>query len=213
MMNPLSLEENLLHDQLGKLSDLQPADRLQHSRNVACLSATLARLLDRNEAEIRKVYLGALLHDIGKQFISSDVLDKPGKLTEAEFERIQRHPWRGYVYLYAFVSDSTILNTVLYHHERWDGSGYPYGLARDQIPLEARICAVADVWDALISNRCYRSAWSALQASELLWAGAGSLFDPTIVLVFMKVIEDEYLISRPETKNMVLRKSARILSR
>jgi HD-GYP domain-containing protein (c-di-GMP phosphodiesterase class II) len=135
--------------------------------------------------------LGGLLHDIGKQFISNAILDKTGILTEAEFAEIQRHPWSGYQYLYRFVSDHHILHTVLYHHERWDGSGYPYGLKQEEIPLCARICGIADVYDALISQRGYRrSAWDQQQATELLWMGAGKLFDPKIMLLFLRMIEE-----------------------
>jgi len=215
-MIDLPIEESLLHERLGRLASLQPLDRLQHSRNVAGLSATLAGLMDCNEDQIRKMHLGGLLHDIGKQFIPGSVLDKPGKLTKEEFEQVQRHPWLGYVHLYRFVSDSIILNTVLYHHERWNGSGYPHGLVHDEIPLEARICAITDVWDALISNRCYRSAWSVLQATELIAAGAGSLFDPEIVFLFTQLVEDGCLVrnqqEKPINKALVLQKSTGIVA-
>ena len=93
------------------------------------------------------------MHDIGKQFISTSISDKAGSPTEAEYAEVQRHPWSGYQYLNRFVSDHNILQTVLYHHERWDGSGYPYGLKQEEIPLCARICGIADVYDALISER------------------------------------------------------------
>jgi HD-GYP domain-containing protein (c-di-GMP phosphodiesterase class II) len=192
-MLPISVEGNLLLNLLEKLADFQPADRLQHSQSVARLSATLARLMDRNDDEIHKVYMGGLLHDIGKQFVPENVLVKPDKLTDGERDQVERHPWRGYVYLNPFVSDPAILNTVLYHHERWNGSGYPYRLVGEEIPIEARICAVADVWDALVSDRCYRSAWNVLQASDLISAGAGSLFDPDIVPVLMELIKEGYL--------------------
>lgn len=214
-MFPVSVDENLLHDLLGKLAGYQLADQLRHSQNVAQLSAIIARSMGCNDDEIRKVFMGGLLHDIGKQFIPKTVLDKPDKLTDRERENVERHPWLGYVYLTPFVSDSMLLHTVLYHHERWNGSGYPYRLVGEEIPLEARICAIADVWDALVSDRCYRNAWSVLQASDLISAGAGSLFDPRIVPVFMEVINERYLErsvqEEPITEALDLNKSTRIV--
>jgi HD-GYP domain-containing protein (c-di-GMP phosphodiesterase class II) len=136
--------------------------------------------------------MGSLLHDIGKQFIPIAVLEKKDRLSRKEFRQIQEHPWIGYSYLTHFVSDPIILNTVLYHHERWNGTGYPFGLEGEGIPLGARICALADVWDALISNRSYRSAWSLSRAVDLIWAGAGSLFDPQLTYQFLSMIADQF---------------------
>ncbi len=168
----LPMEENLLDERLGRLASLQPLDRLQHSRNVAGLSATLAGLMDCNEDQIRKMYLGGLLHDIGKQFIASSVLDKPGKLTQEEFEQVQRHPWIGYVHLYRFVSDSTILNTVLYHHERWNGSGYPHGLVHDEIPLEVLFTQLVED-GCLVRNRQEKPSNKALALQKSTGIVAG----------------------------------------
>jgi HD-GYP domain-containing protein (c-di-GMP phosphodiesterase class II) len=165
----------------------------RHAHNLS----DVAGCSDREQYHIR---IGCLLHDIGKQFIPNSILEKEGRLSHLEFSQIQQHPWLGYAYLNPFVSDSTILNTVLYHHERWNGTGYPYGMEGDQIPLGARICALADVWDALISNRCYRGAWSMTQAADFIWAGAGSQFDPHLTLQFLTMIEEEYSQPNGTTK-------------
>lgn len=189
MFTPVS---NHSHGPLRELIQFQPRGLSQHSHAVARLALDLAETAGISTAEQDLIHVGGLLHDIGKQFIPDSILEKKGKLSSGEFRRIQQHPWLGYTYLNSFVADPVILNTVLYHHERWNGTGYPYGLEGDQIPLGARICALADVWDALVSDRCYRSAWSLTQAMDLIWAGAGSLFDPQLASQFLTMIEARY---------------------
>jgi HD-GYP domain-containing protein (c-di-GMP phosphodiesterase class II) len=183
---------NHTHGSLHELIQFQPRDLSQHSNSAARLARDLAEAAGLSTLEQELVYLGSLLHDIGKQFIPAAILGKQGKLSSGEFSRLQQHPWLGYAYLNNFVSDPVILHTVLYHHERWNGTGYPYGLEGEQIPLGARICALADVWDALISDRCYRRAWSLDQVMDLIWTGAGSLFDPQLASQFLTVIEAHY---------------------
>lgn len=171
----------------------QPTGLRRHSNSVARLATRLSMAAGCSPAEQDQIRSGSLLHDIGKQFIPRAILEKEGRLTPAEYSRIQEHPWLGYSYLNDFVSDVTVLDIVLYHHERWNGSGYPFGMKWDHIPLGARICALADVWDALVSDRCYRSAWSVARAMELIWAGAGSLFDPLLASQFLSIVEDQRL--------------------
>ena len=183
---------HLLHGTIQGLIQSQPRDLLGHSRSVARMAADLAGAAGCSSGEHEGIRTGSLLHDIGKQFIPVAILEKQGRLSPEEFSWIQRHPWLGYFYLNSFVSDPIILNTVLYHHERWNGTGYPYGLEGEEIPLGARICALADVWDALVSDRCYRSAWSIAQAMDLIWTGAGSLFDPQLAYQFLTMIEEQY---------------------
>ena len=181
-----------VYGSLHELIRLQPHDLFEHSQAVARLASNLAEAAGCSPAEQELIRIGGLLHDVGKQFIPAAILEKEGKLSDAEFNRIQQHPWLGYAYLNNFVSDPMILNTVLYHHERWNGTGYPYALEGDRIPLGARICALADVWDALVSERCYRSAWSMTRAADLIWAGAGSMFDPQLAYQFLTMIEEQY---------------------
>ena len=188
------------HEALHELIQNQPHNLLHHSHTVARLAADLAETVECPDNERERICIGSLLHDIGKQFIPASILEKQGRLSPEEFHRIQQHPWLGYSYLNSFVVDPVILNTVLYHHERWNGTGYPYGFKGDQIPLGARICALADVWDALVSDRCYRSAWSMNQAADLIWAGAGSLFDPHLAAQFLNMLATQY--SAAESTNM-----------
>ena len=180
------------HGTIGELIQSQPKDLIKHSRLVSHKASDLALAAGCASDEQDRIRMGSLLHDIGKQFIPLAVLEKKDQLSRKEFRQIQEHPWIGYSYLTHFVSDSIVLNTVLYHHERWNGTGYPFGLEGEQIPLGARICALADVWDALISNRCYRSAWSTSRAVDLIWAGAGSLFDPQLAYQFLSMIVEHY---------------------
>jgi len=174
---------------LPELIHSQPRSLWQHSQAVARLAADLAEAAGYSPSEQEHIRAGSLLHDIGKQFIPASILEKDGKLSAQEYSRVQEHAWLGYSYLQSFVSDSTVLNTVLYHHECWNGTGYPFGLKGDQIPRGARICALADVWDALVSERCYRAAWSRNQAVEYIWERAGSLFDPRLACQFLNMME------------------------
>lgn len=123
------------------------------------------------------------MHDVGKVATPDGILQKPGQLTPTEREVMQRHTTAGYEILAD--SESELLQLAatiaLTHHERWDGAGYPYGLAAEEIPIEGRITAVADVFDALLSDRCYRSALAVEDAVEVMQEGRGTHFDPDLV--------------------------------
>jgi HD-GYP domain-containing protein (c-di-GMP phosphodiesterase class II) len=160
---------------------------------VAALSTDLAVSIGCTGDQVAQVYFGALFHDIGKQFVSNSILNKPNMLTKAEFNQIQTHSWKGYIHLHQFSLDNIILKIVLHHHEHWNGSGYPCRLKQNEIPLEARICTVVDVWDALVSRRCYRDALDRSQALDYIWKGSGILFDPEIVLSFIKLVEEKQM--------------------
>ena len=127
------------------------------------------------------LYSSALLHDIGKISISDDILRKSGKLTESEYAAVQAHPLKGFQLLLKSSQFEPISEGVLYHHERIDGSGYPCGLTGEKIPLFARIIAVADVYDAITSDRSYRKAMSIQQAVAIIREGQGTLFDYDVV--------------------------------
>jgi HD-GYP domain-containing protein (c-di-GMP phosphodiesterase class II) len=138
--------------------------------------------------ELVQVRPGALLHDIGKMGIPDRILLKPGPLTEEEWAIMRKHP----VYAYDMLSPISYLKSALdipyCHHEKWDGPGYPRGLQGDQIPLVARIFAVVDVWDALSSDRPYRSAWPAQKVNQYIVDQSGKHFDPRIVKAFMSLL-------------------------
>jgi hypothetical protein len=163
-----------------------------HTRRVALLAVQIAELLGLSAGRLRSLAIGGLMHDIGKLSVPVEILQKPGPLTEAEFEVIRRHPERGARLideLGGFVPE--VRRLVLDHHERLDGGGYPRGLSADEIDLETRILTVCDVYDALISKRVYREAWSQRQALSLLHQEAGTGFDPRCVSALEQVLARE----------------------
>jgi len=125
------------------------------------------------------------MHDVGKLAVRDQVLLKNGPLTAVERSEVEEHPTYGGLWLMAIPELHACLPAVLHHHERWDGSGYPLGLREREIPLAARILAVVDVYEALVSTRVYRSAWQPDQALSVLRSGAGTLFDPAITALFL----------------------------
>ncbi len=156
-----------------------------HSERVAEISVGIARYLSLSEEETHDIWLAGLLHDIGKIGIRESVLNKPGKLDEAEWECVQRHPVLAERILCPIEELSGVIKIVRHHHERYDGSGYPDGLKRSKIPLGARILAVADAYDALTSKRPYRDALSIEHSLGVLEEAAGTQFDPVIVRAFL----------------------------
>jgi hypothetical protein len=161
---------------------------LGHGERVAALAILIGQEMRLSSTRLRGLAAGALLHDVGKIGIPDSVLHKPGRLSTEEFAVIQEHPARGDVMLGASFSGRVECAVIRHHHERWDGAGYPDGLAGEAIPLEARIAAVADVYDALRSNRAYRSAWSSEEAVALIQQDAGSHFDPRCAEAFTHVV-------------------------
>jgi len=159
-----------------------------HSRRVTTLATRLARRCGLRGEDLEAVYRGALLHDIGKLALPDTILSKDTQLTEAEEQIMHSHPRIAQDLLsnIAFLRPSLVIPAC--HHERWDGSGYPYGLRGEEIPLTARIFAVVDAWDALLSDRPYRKAWSREQAVRHLKSQSGIQFDPQIVKRFLDVI-------------------------
>lgn len=169
--------------------DLRDKETEGHSRRVADLTIEIAKEIGIQKEELIHIRRGALLHDIGKIVIPDSILLKPEKLTEEEWEIMKKHP----VYAYQILSRIEYLRPAIdvpyCHHEKWDGSGYPRGLKGEEIPLSARIFAVADVFDALTSNRPYRKAWSRESALEYIKKESGKHFDPKIVEIFLKAVE------------------------
>ena len=158
-----------------------------HDRRVTDLALKLAEAtgLLQGEQDVRQIVWAGLLHDVGKAAINADILNKPGALTPAEFKVIQQHPSLGYrLARTAPQIDDEILGAILHHHERWDGEGYPLGLIGESIPLLARILKVADVYDALVSDRPYRAAWTADEATTYLLQHSGTAFDPRLIQIF-----------------------------
>jgi response regulator RpfG family c-di-GMP phosphodiesterase len=156
-----------------------------HSERVAEVAVGIARYLSLSDSEINDMWLGGFLHDIGKIGIQESVLNKPGKLSACEWELIQQHPVLAERILCPIEELSDVIKIVRHHHERYDGSGYPDGLAGSEIPLGARILSVADAYDALTSKRPYRDALPHDDAIAVLEEAAGTQFDPVIVRAFL----------------------------
>jgi HD-GYP domain-containing protein (c-di-GMP phosphodiesterase class II) len=137
------------------------------------------------------IYRGALLHDIGKVGVPDGILLKPGPLTDDEWAIMRQHPAYAHDMLAPIAYLRPALDIPYCHHEKWDGSGYPRGLKGQAIPLAARIFAVADVWDALCSNRPYRAGWPLERVRAHIRAEAGRHFDPDVVAVFLRLIGED----------------------
>jgi HD-GYP domain-containing protein (c-di-GMP phosphodiesterase class II) len=158
-----------------------------HTYRVTDMTIQIARRMGFSEDELIHVRRGALMHDIGKMAIPDSILKKPASLTSDEWHEMRKHPLYAYEMLYRIAYLKPALNIPYCHHEKWDGTGYPQGLKREQIPLEARIFAVADVWDALISDRPYRSALPVTKAMEIIEESSGTHFDPLVVEEFLRL--------------------------
>jgi len=160
-----------------------------HCVNVAVISLILGISLNLSKRNLTYLCIGALIHDIGKSFIPSEILQKPGKLTPEEFEVIKNHSLYGYKFLNNFFSlSSHIKLIVLQHHERFDGLGYPNSISGNKISYLARIVSIADVYDALTSDRPYKRAMCPSDALEYLMSNAGTLFDHDMLNVFCKIV-------------------------
>jgi PAS domain S-box-containing protein len=167
--------------------DLRDRETEGHSRRVADLTVELARAYGMSEEELVHVRRGALLHDLGKLAVPDAVLHKPGPLTEEEWAVMRRHPVHAYEMLAPITHLRPALDIPYCHHEKWDGTGYPRGLKGKQIPLPARLFAVVDVWDALLSERPYRPPWTREKTLAYIRDQSGKHFDPEAVEAFLKV--------------------------
>jgi HD-GYP domain-containing protein (c-di-GMP phosphodiesterase class II) len=169
-----------------------------HSRRVAELSSRIGITLGLEPEELRGLHQGAFLHDVGKISVPDQILNKPGELSDEEWEAIEQHPVVGWDLAHRAPSLRDSLSAIRHHHERWDGTGYPDRLEGVDIPLAGRIVGIADVWDALTSDRAYRPAWDHDRAVEHIATGVGSLFDPLCVEAFLDVISGSGAV-RPST--------------
>mgnify|MGYP001390437038 CR=1 FL=1 len=152
-----------------------------HQQRVASLAVAIAREMGLPDKTIEDINIAATLHDIGKLYVPLDILSQTGKLTDIEYMFIKTHPAAGFDILKSIPFDAPIAEIIMQHHERMDGSGYPRGLSGDEILIEARIIAVADVVEAMVSHRPYRPAMGIGQALEEIGANAGKLYDATVV--------------------------------
>jgi|UniRef100_A0A7V3VUL3 HD-GYP domain-containing protein (c-di-GMP phosphodiesterase class II) len=187
--NPKKALKNLR--KIGKRIDQQIPYRDGHILRVTEYALGIAEEMGFSEEEKVVLEVAALLHDFGKIGIDESILLQPRKLTEAEKEEVDMHVMRGYYMLAGFNELLEALSGVKHHHEHYDGSGYPEGLERSEIPVIARIIAVADAYDAMTSKRPYRDALTQEEAIKELKANAGTQFDPAIVRIFIKYITNK----------------------
>lgn len=178
----------------------------QHSIRVSQLCEAIGTALALSNDDLHELRIAGLMHDIGKIIVDDRILEKPGNLNDLEWDEIRRHSETGYRIISSVNELSSLAKYVLAHHERWDGKGYPHGLVGEEIPLAARIIAIADAYDAMTSARPYRSALSREAAIEELKRNAGTQFDPDIVKVFAEIVSTERINScSSEPKELIVR--------
>ena len=185
------LENNFLDAVRSLIHAIEARDRYTkgHSLRVTKLADTMLRTLGVESDLMSDVVLASQLHDTGKLGISDAILNKPDKLTEDEYDIMKTHPEVGMYILKPILPESS-LNTILHHHERWDGAGYPGRLSGEQIPMGARIIALADTFDAMVTDRTYRRALSVEEAVKEIDRVSGTQFDPDLVPPFLEIIHN-----------------------
>ncbi|WP_237324224.1 HD domain-containing phosphohydrolase [Vibrio penaeicida] len=200
----LNVQKDMIYI-LGEAIESRSGETGNHVKRVASLSSKLAQLygLDKSECDLIEVI--SPMHDVGKIAIPEAILDKPGKLTEQEWQVMKTHTISGFNLLNSSEGDVMALAAVvaLEHHEHWDGNGYPNGKKGKDIHIYARITAIADVFDALLSQRCYKSAWHASDVKELFIEKCGKQFDPEICMLLIENIEEFIELRRYHPDNVV----------
>jgi diguanylate cyclase (GGDEF)-like protein/putative nucleotidyltransferase with HDIG domain len=185
-------------DSLVAALDTRDNETQGHSQRVVAYTMALARAMDLRSEELHTIRRGALLHDIGKIGVPDAILHKPAPLTDEEWKTMRCHPQWGADILQGIPFLEPAVRILLAHHERWDGGGYPQGLAGEEIPLGARLFAVADAFDAMTSDRPYRAARSYEWAREEIVAGRGTQFDPAVVDAFLAIPKREWMLHASE---------------
>ncbi len=168
-----------------------------HSSRVAYYALRVVEALALDQDMARAIVIAGYLHDVGKIYTPDEILNKPGKLTEEEFDEIKRHPEQGVSSLKGIQFPWPVKQYILHHHERYDGGGYPAGLGGEEIPLGAQIISIADFFDAMTTTRSYRKAWSQEQTLDIITKNRGVLFSPRIVDCFMEQIEKRRIEACP----------------
>lgn len=196
----LSLALDATLEGWARALEMRDQETVGHARRVTTMTTRLAREMGFSNGELVNARRGALLHDIGKMGIPDSILLKPGPLDDTEWQIMRKHPTQAYELLSPIISLRQALEIPYCHHEKWDGSGYPRGLKGDEIPLAARIFALIDVWDALLSDRPYREAWEETKVLGYIEEQSGKHFDPQIVELFMSVIKEAAGISTERNK-------------
>lgn len=165
------------------------SDTSEHTTRVVKYVIEIGKRLNLKKSDLDELILSALLHDLGKFVIPKDVLMKPGKLTDEEYNIMKTHTEEGYKIINSMIGLKHIAKCVLFHHEKWDGGGYPLGLKKEEIPLFSRIISVADSYDAMVHERVYKKAMKKEDAIAELKRCSGTQFDPEIVDIFIDYIK------------------------
>jgi putative nucleotidyltransferase with HDIG domain len=197
-MSDLERSYDITLEALGDALDLKDAETEGHSKRVTAFTIAMARAMGLEAERIRVIARGAFLHDIGKMAIPDAILRKPGPLTPDEVLIMREHCYRGYQMLRKIPFLTEAADIVYSHQERWDGSGYPRGLKHEEIPLGARLFAIADTMDAITSDRPYRPAQSFRAAREEIVRWSGRQFDPNLVNVYLDIPESIWQELRQE---------------
>jgi len=171
---------------LDKLLGIRDGHDNSHGQHVNLFASQLAKKIDFPASALRDLEHAATIHDIGKVTMNEFIVNKAGWLTEAEYIMIQQHPTLGSKLVEPLGLPKLVMDVILSHHENYDGSGYPYGLIGEDIPLAARIIRITDTYDALTSNRGYRPAFTHKKALDIMAKDSGS-FDPELLSIFMKM--------------------------
>jgi putative nucleotidyltransferase with HDIG domain len=175
----------------SRAMDLRDKETEGHTQRVTELTLKLARAMRINDTELAHIRRGALLHDIGKMGVPDNILLKADQLSDKEWEKMRQHPVWAYEMLSSIRYLQPALDIPYCHHEKWDGTGYPRRLKGEEIPTAARIFAVADVWDAITSDRPYRKGWSEEEALKYIEEQSGKYFDPRVVQEFFRLIYED----------------------
>lgn len=182
-----SMRNKTIQAILNTLREKNQRERV-HCERVSRICKEIARQMNMDEETAKEIEYAGLMHDIGKIAVSDDILNKPGRLTDAEYQEMKRHTESGYQILRSVDAYTSLAEIALSHHERWDGKGYPRGLAGEEIPLIARIITVADAYEAMTENRPYKKAMTKDAAIEELIKNSGTQFDPEIVRVLIEKV-------------------------
>lgn len=183
--------EDTIVESLQRLIELRSNEEGGHSLRAAIVALHLARAMDVPGADLAHIRRGMMLHDIGKIGMPDQILFKMGPLYPEEWKRMRSHPENGFSLLTPLDFLTPALDIIRYHHENWDGSGYPSGLSGEQIPFLARIASIAEVWDALTCDLHYRPAWGMGKALGFFDSQAGRKFDPEITRIFIRIMREK----------------------
>jgi HD-GYP domain-containing protein (c-di-GMP phosphodiesterase class II) len=178
------MQDTLINDWLDRVERQQHGQRA-HAERVAVYGMALGQRLGLSSDSLQQLRWGLLLHDIGKLGVPDSIIRHPGKLNAKEWGHVMQHPTFGDTFLGDVAGTELLRTAVLYHHERWDGDGYPHGLKGADIPLFGRIAAICDTWDCMLSDRAYSPAFTVGEAVAELRRCSGTQFDPALVTLFL----------------------------